>query len=680
MYEPFFGLSQRPFLTTPDPDCFYETEYWREVQADIQQDLESETGFTVVTGKAGLGKTLLCLRTARQLGADWKVIFLDQANFAQPRDLLLELLQRFGVAAQGTSTQELRMHLNAAARNLCPEKRGLVILVDEAQLLPLEVLEELQNLSELKTEGRSLIQVILVGQPALTVSLKQCGLNDESTSLELLPLQIEESMGYVDYRLSRCGAETETIFAEDALKLAGKVSEGIPRCLNQLCDHALLLGYIADEKPLRSGLLQEALNDLRSLPMHWEGMSTAESSTSSLPVNSTAELNPPPRSDENSSASVPVEAPPASSALPSEPKETPLAPEFEPGDSTPDPEPVAPLPETAVFEVGAGVPSQSSAPWFQLLPGQPDASPEEPRQPEIPPQLEEKLVEPLVRPIPSRKLPGEYVPDRYARLADGESLASDYPAARLPAGVPVEQDSTAWTIGPLPDWTAWGSKPSPQEVVSDPWIAQPELKPHPVSVSLDEDELAELFGQPKVSAMTASSHPESQPSYTEETVRPWAELPADPTEYLLHDLPSEKFYQAIERTESPRSDFANGSDNTWIPSEKEPDDLLEEIHSLVDEALQETPEEEEPVAEELPAVPEPVLPEVSPQENLGRELRQMALEMQEEPEPVSEPSTPPIPAPKQRGRFSQLFTRLRQQGVRGVVLPGSNSPGMMVGW
>jgi hypothetical protein len=189
------------------------------------------------------------------------------------RALLQTILCELNSPYHHPSEQELRLELFPAIRALQPKREALVLICDEAHQLPDSLLEELRILADFAEAGRPLVRLVLVGQLGLEEKLAQPGLEAFNqrirAHLNLSTYDLAGSLDYIDYRLTWAGGRTDEIFTPQAIDLIAKVSDGVPRCINQLADHTLLLAFVAEQRPAGEELVREALNDLRQLPLHW---------------------------------------------------------------------------------------------------------------------------------------------------------------------------------------------------------------------------------------------------------------------------------------------------------------------------------------------------------------------------------------------------------------------------
>ena len=293
MYESQFLLKRRPFAATPDPKCFLASGSIQAALDELVVCVEQGQGVAVVSAPAGTGKTLLCERLRVELADRFETVFLRHASFLTRRALLQTILADLNHSYHRQDEQELRLELIPAIRTLSPRHEALVLLCDEAHMLSEELLEELRMLSDLSEHGRPLVRLVLVGQPGLEETLASPGLEALNQRIRahvcLDAFDRTTSRDYIDYRLTWAGGRTAEIFTPEAIDLIARASEGVPRCINQLCDHALLLAYVAEQKPVPASTIREALQDLRQLPLHWnesliEGTAASDTETEMAPT------------------------------------------------------------------------------------------------------------------------------------------------------------------------------------------------------------------------------------------------------------------------------------------------------------------------------------------------------------------------------------------------------------
>ena len=266
MYEKYFGLRHRPFSITPDPRYLYLSERHREALAHLLYGVGEAGGFVQLTGEVGTGKTTLCRTLLEQLPAD-----VDLALILNPRldavELVAAVCDELGVAypVGSTSLKVLVAALNDFLLQNHAAGRRTVLVIDEAQNLAPEVLEQVRLLTNLETAEIKLLEIVLIGQPELRRLLARDDLRQLAQRItaryHLEPLSREESAAYVRHRLQVAGVE-QPLFSARALKALYRLSGGVPRLINIICDRALLGAYV-EERPLVDGkILRRAAREV----------------------------------------------------------------------------------------------------------------------------------------------------------------------------------------------------------------------------------------------------------------------------------------------------------------------------------------------------------------------------------------------------------------------------------
>lgn len=274
MYEDYYGFVEKPFSLTPDPKYLYRSESHASAFDLLQYAIKRREGFVIITGDIGAGKTTLCRALLEQL--DRKTFTALVLNpFLSEEDLLKLILQDFGVVSrtdikQGrlahVSKQELINTLNDFLLSLVPLNACALLIIDEAQNLPIPVLEQIRILSNLETHKEKLLQIVLVGQLNLHTLVRLAPVRqlDQRISIRyrLKPLNRNEVAAYVAHRLAVAGGSTTVTFSPKALNLVHRYSTGIPRLINLLCDRALLGGYSEQTNRIRSQFVKRAAESL----------------------------------------------------------------------------------------------------------------------------------------------------------------------------------------------------------------------------------------------------------------------------------------------------------------------------------------------------------------------------------------------------------------------------------
>jgi len=267
MYKAFYGFSRNPFEITPDPSFFYGTSRHNEALASLYHGIERRRGFVVVTGEVGTGKTLLARCLFRTL--KWhKVSFAYIFNpLLSPLEFLQYAATDMGISPVRKTKGELLGDLNRFLISQYRQKSTAVLIVDEAQLLTWELLEEIRLLTNLETEQQKLLQIILIGQPELDEKLDSQDLRQLKQRIALRcrlePLSRQEAGNYITQRLWLAGAKhkSQAVFSESAVDLIYQYSRGIPRLVNNLCEAALVASFAVKSPVVVSELIDEVAAD-----------------------------------------------------------------------------------------------------------------------------------------------------------------------------------------------------------------------------------------------------------------------------------------------------------------------------------------------------------------------------------------------------------------------------------
>ena len=267
MYTAFFGLKENPFNLTPDPRYLYLSRYHREALDHLLYGINERKGFIAITGGVGTGKTTLCRSLLNRVDQTTKSALIF-TSFLSDLELLRTINQEFGIGT-GCGEETKKECIDALNRFLLETFRkggNALLLIDEAQNLTHNLLEQIRMLSNLETEKEKLIQIILVGQSELKTllaspSLRQ--LNDRITvRYNLRPLDSNDIRGYVEHRLSIAGGGGAVRFTDGAFKKIYAYSAGNPRRINAVCDRALLIAYSGENHTVTKPIVTKAVRDL----------------------------------------------------------------------------------------------------------------------------------------------------------------------------------------------------------------------------------------------------------------------------------------------------------------------------------------------------------------------------------------------------------------------------------
>ena len=266
MYEQHFGLTERPFSIAPDPRFLYMSQQHREALAHLLYGVGEGGGFVQLTGEVGTGKTTICRCLLEQVPDH-----VDVALILNPRvsamELLASLCDELGIeyARDTTSIKLLTDVLNAHLLETHARGRRTVLIIDEAQNLDADALEQVRLLTNLETTREKLLQIVLIGQPELRSLLAREELRQLSQRItaryHLEPIQRTETAAYIRHRLQVCGAG-ESVFNDTAIDLVQKLSGGVPRLINVMCDRAMLGAYVESKRKVDAAIVTRAAREV----------------------------------------------------------------------------------------------------------------------------------------------------------------------------------------------------------------------------------------------------------------------------------------------------------------------------------------------------------------------------------------------------------------------------------
>jgi general secretion pathway protein A len=252
MYKEFFGLRANPFNVNPDPRYLFLTHHTEEALACLTYGIQSRKGFVLLTGEVGTGKTTLINKLQEWLRLQQVAtafIFNSRMNTAQFLDYMMT---DFGIPCDSKAKSQILLQFYNWLLDRYRAGEAAVLIVDEAQNLSDEVLEEIRLLTNLETHTEKLLQIVLVGQPELEQKLKQPHLRQLRQRLTLraktYPLTLEETKAYIKQRLRIAGSNGQQIFDEESVLLIHRYATGIPRIINLLCEHCLVSSFVDQQK------------------------------------------------------------------------------------------------------------------------------------------------------------------------------------------------------------------------------------------------------------------------------------------------------------------------------------------------------------------------------------------------------------------------------------------------
>jgi len=276
MYLTFFGLNEKPFAITPDPRYLYLSERHAEALAHLLYGINEAGGFVQLTGEVGTGKTTIVRSLLAQTPKNAEIALILNPKMTAP-EFLLTICEELGIGVPDSALQSLKDLVDILSHYLLRAHAAgqrVVLVVDEAQNLSPEVLEQVRLLTNLETNTQKLLQIILIGQPELRELLSRTELRQLAQRItgryHLNPLSREETTAYVRHRLRVAGATTD-IFSPQALAEVFRLSQGVPRVINVICDRALLGAYSLDRHRVTTPLVRNAATEVfgRRFTPHW---------------------------------------------------------------------------------------------------------------------------------------------------------------------------------------------------------------------------------------------------------------------------------------------------------------------------------------------------------------------------------------------------------------------------
>jgi general secretion pathway protein A len=267
MYNDFFGLKESAFNVSPDPRYFFLTPVMREALAGLAYGVQRRKGIILLTGEVGTGKTTLLnqlMDWLRQNQAATAFVFNTRLNV---EDLFNYILTDFGISCASRAKSDMLIRLNTwlLDRYVAGEPEPAVLIVDEAQNLSLELLEEIRLLTNLETSSEKLLQIVLSGQSELEWKLKDPKLRQLRQRITLRyrtsQLSLPETLSYIEERLRIAGAKGEPIFPPEAIESIHEYSRGVPRVINVLCEHALINAFAGRQRRVSVGLIHEVARE-----------------------------------------------------------------------------------------------------------------------------------------------------------------------------------------------------------------------------------------------------------------------------------------------------------------------------------------------------------------------------------------------------------------------------------
>jgi general secretion pathway protein A len=274
IYETFYGLTENPFHITPDPRFLFLTPSHRSALNYLEYGVEERKGILVLTGEVGVGKTLLIRTLLQRTDSRTETALVMNARLTF-KELMVLAVRDWNLPVQGQTKLDLLIALQEFLVDVKNHGGNVLLIIDEAQNLSAESLEEFRLLSNMETSTQKLLQIVLAGQPELKVILNRHSLRQLRQRIpgicEIKSLEPDDLGDYLRHRQSVAGlcAPNDWVFDEEAIGEIFRLTDGVPRSINQLCDRALLLGYQRNMKVLGAAQISDAMDALISGDVQW---------------------------------------------------------------------------------------------------------------------------------------------------------------------------------------------------------------------------------------------------------------------------------------------------------------------------------------------------------------------------------------------------------------------------
>ena len=269
MYREFFGLKEKPFNVTSDPNFLFLSRVHKEAFSHLVYGIKERKGFLEITGEVGAGKTTLCRHLLSHLDRNTKSAFVFNSTLPELQ-LLQAILEDFGISIQRKNKVSLLRQLNDFLIGELSAGNNVILIIDEAQNLKSSVLEEIRMLSNLETDKEKLFQIILVGQPELKKKLESPDLKQLrqriAVRFHITALEKDEIEKYIYHRLTVAGSKGEIKFPDDSIDRIYGFSGGIPRLINMVCDKALLAAYVMETRVITLPIIEKSICEIDGGP------------------------------------------------------------------------------------------------------------------------------------------------------------------------------------------------------------------------------------------------------------------------------------------------------------------------------------------------------------------------------------------------------------------------------
>lgn len=266
MYESYYGFSERPFQLSPDPRFFFATNHHQRALSYLQYGLDQGEGFIVITGPIGTGKTTIARNLLANIADENIVAAQLVTTKLAPEELLDLIAAEFKITVTGNSKADVLQSIEKFLINLNKQGKRALLLVDEAQNLPVETVEELRMLSNFQLDSKPLIQSFLLGQEELKAIISAPDMEQFRqriiASAHLKPLNAEEVKNYINHRLAQANCNKEALFSDEAFQLIFEKTLGVPRKINIFVDRLLLFGFLEELTNIDCNAINEVAKEM----------------------------------------------------------------------------------------------------------------------------------------------------------------------------------------------------------------------------------------------------------------------------------------------------------------------------------------------------------------------------------------------------------------------------------
>jgi len=266
MYESYYGFTERPFQLSPDPRFFFATSHHQRALSYLQYGLDQGEGFIVITGPIGTGKTTIARNLLANIADENIVAAQLVTTKLSPNELLNLVAAEFNITITGNSKADTLQSIEQFLVHLHKQGKRALLLVDEAQNLPAETVEELRMLSNFQLDNKPLIQSFLLGQEELKAIISSPNMEQFRqriiASAHLKPLNTEELKDYINHRLTQANCNKETLFSDQSFQLIFEKTLGVPRKINIFVDRLLLFGFLEDLNHIDCHAINEVANEM----------------------------------------------------------------------------------------------------------------------------------------------------------------------------------------------------------------------------------------------------------------------------------------------------------------------------------------------------------------------------------------------------------------------------------